>query len=141
MWKSVLLIGYLVVLGVYDIRKRAVPGVLLAVGMAVAVGISVWELGWEERQTMECMVSLLPGAFLLAVSWITGQVGSGDGILLLILGLALGWTECIFIFFISLFLASIVSVVLLLFHKVKRNARIPFIPFMTAASLIRALLM
>lgn len=123
---------YLSVCTVFDIRKKEIPLILLGVGMAAAVGVTIWRIGNGTVFAAQIIWSLLPGLFFLLVSWCTKEkVGYGDGILLLITGLMVGFYLCFTDLCISLFLSSFFGVLLLFFHKAQKNSRIPFVPFLT----------
>lgn len=89
---------------------------------------------------LECIIGLMPGLIFLLFAWLTKKVGYGDGWLLLILGFVLGYYQCVTILMISLLLASITAIILLVFYHVKRNTKLPFIPFLTAAICIKEII-
>ena len=123
---------FLCICTVFDIRKKEIPLILAGVGMAAAVGFTVWRIGNRSVFAAQILLSLLPGLFFLLVSWCTKEkVGYGDGILLLITGLVVGFYLCLTGLCISLFLSALFGVVLLFLHKAKKNSRIPFVPFLT----------
>lgn len=129
--KSAVLV-FLSICTVFDIRKKEIPLLLAGAGMAAAVGLTVWRIGNGSVFAAQIIFSLLPGLFFLLVSWCTKEkVGYGDGILLLITGLMVGFNQCFTGLCISLFLSAFWGVLLLLFHKAQKNSRIPFVPFLT----------
>ena len=132
MWKVVLLL-YLLVLSVFDWKEKRVPLVWLVLGLAVATGGELHRNCFGQGSLLKTMLGLVPGAFLLGVSFVTGKAGYADGMVMLIVGMAKGYKAGLFVLCIGLFLASVVSVILLLMRKVCRQTRIPFIPFLTAA--------
>ena len=85
----------------------------------------------DESLLCQLLAGLLPGIFLLILARITREaVGYGDGLILLFIGLSLGFWECIGIFFaglLGIFLAAVLA--LLLFGR-KKSLEIPFIPFL-----------
>ena len=77
------------------------------------------------------LAGLLPGIFLLVLAKITREaVGYGDGLILLFIGLSLGFWECIGIFFIGLLGVFLAAVLVALFFGRKKGLEIPFIPFL-----------
>ena len=123
---------FLSICTIFDIRKKEIPLILAGVGMAAAVGLTIWRIGDGSIFTAQILLSLLPGLFFLFVSWCTKEkVGYGDGILLLIIGLTVGFYQCLAGLCISLFLSAFFGELLLFLHKAKKNSRIPFVPFMT----------
>lgn len=130
MWRDVITAGWLLILSVIDIKKKSVPLWLLGIGaVETAVilltegfngGIDVWLL---------CR-SLFPGGVFLVTAAATGKAGYGDGIVLIMLGLMSGAKVCLLALTAGLFLIAIFSGALLALRKVKRNSRIPFLPFL-----------
>lgn len=131
MWRDVLTAGWLLVLSVMDIKKKSVPLWLLCVGavntavILLNEGLSGGIDGW-----LLCR-SLFPGAVFLVTAAATGKAGYGDGIVLLMLGLMSGAKVCLLALTVGLFLIAVFSGALLALRKVKRNSRIPFLPFLT----------
>ena len=123
---------FLSICTIFDIRKKEIPLILEGAGMAAAVGYTIWRIGNESIFAAQILLSLLPGLFFLLVSWCTKEkVGYGDGILLLITGLMVGFNQCLTGLCISLFLSAFFGVLLLFLHKAEKNSRIPFVPFLT----------
>lgn len=129
--KGIVLI-FLSICTVFDIRKKEIPLILAGAGMTAAVGFTIWRIENGSIYTAQILLSLLPGLFFLLVSWCTKEkVGYGDGILLLITGLMVGFYLCFTGLCISLFLSAFFGVLLLFLHKARKNSRIPFVPFLT----------
>ena len=85
------------------------------------------------------LLSLAPGAFLLAVSILTrGQAGAGDALLLCAAGTWSGAQSMLLCLFGALFFLSVLSVVFQLLKKPVRE--MPFVPFLLAGFLCQYLL-
>jgi leader peptidase (prepilin peptidase)/N-methyltransferase len=65
-----------------------------------------------------------------------GKIGLGDGILLCVTGLGLGFWTNAELFGIALSLAASVSVVLLIMRRADRKKSIPFVPFLLTGYVI-----
>lgn len=130
MWKDIITAGWLLVLSVMDIKKKSVPLWLLGIGVVntavilLTEGLSSGLDGW-----LLCR-SLFPGAMFLVTAAATDKAGYGDGIVLLMLGLMSGSEICLLALTAGLFLIAVFSGALLALRKVKRNSRIPFLPFL-----------
>lgn len=86
---------------------------------------------------LSCLAGTLPGIFLLTVGWATGQeVGYGDGIVLLVIGIYLGFSAGISIFLTALLLITPVSLFYIACKKAGRRKKLPFIPFLLAGYLL-----
>jgi len=135
MWMKVLLGLFLMLLSVLDLKEKRISGFFLVCG-SVLTGILLWfqirqgSIGW-----IEIFLGMLPGLFLLAVAWLSKGAGYADGIVLIWLGCLYGYKNGLLFLGSSLFLLALLSIVLLMFRKVKRNSQIPYIPFLTASFL------
>lgn len=77
------------------------------------------------------MCGLALGLSVVVLSKATGgKIGMGDGMLLCITGLGLGFWSNLELFAIALILAAIVSIFLLMLRLADRKKSIPFIPFL-----------
>ena len=76
--------------------------------------------------------SLIPGAFLLAISLCTREsIGYGDGWTVLALGILLGLWKCFVVVFAGFLFSAIFSLILLVLRRVNGKSRLPFLPFIT----------
>lgn len=139
MFGSVVTTGVLAVSCIYDIKNKRIPvWILLTGGVLALIGLLVegFLLGWAGA-LVSGGIALLPGAGLLALSFLTEKkVGVGDGLLLMVIGLAEGGEKVLLVFGTGLFLQSLVAVVLLLLKKAKKQTQIPFAPFLLAARMM-----
>ncbi len=116
---------------VNDVKKKEIPLPGIVLGSIVGLGIDLWQIANGNLSFAETGLAVLPGCFLLLISFITGEsIGYGDGLLLAVIGLFTGFNRCMIILCISLALISISSLALLCMQKVTRNSRLPFVPFL-----------
>lgn len=131
------MMGYLGILSIFDIRFKRVPAVLVSLGGLAALGYLVMtccENGTiMQAAVMEIAGECLPGLLMLAAAWLTGKVGYGDGCILMITGCILGSRKMAAVFAVSLFLTDLLAAALLLLHKKGKNDKLPYLPFLTAA--------
>lgn len=120
---------FLLALSIWDVRKRAVPSVVLWIGMTVAICFCLADLVTGNVQAAFCL-RLLPGIGMLLIAICTKKAGSADGMVLLMLGMLLGFYACVLVWWGSLCLMAVASMVLLGFKKVKRDSRLPYLPFL-----------
>ncbi|MCM1325799.1 MAG: prepilin peptidase [Bacteroidales bacterium] len=146
MWKFVMVLTYLVILSIMDIREKQVPVYLLGAGLLLAIFIGAGERVREEELAGALhlirviwkilpglLFGLLPGIFLLGMAWMSQKAGTGDGVVLMILGLFTDYHICIIVFSASLFLVSLFSICMMALRRAHGKTRLPYIPFLTAA--------
>ena len=132
MCKVVILLLYLLLLSIYDIRGLRVPALLLTIG-CIGIGINaVWELCTGQQTLLQSMLGVIPGILFLVIAWVSGKAGYADGIILIWIGIMCGYRDSFLVLAASLMLASTISIILLMLRKVNRQSRIPYIPFLAA---------
>lgn len=142
---------YLVILSIYDIRSRKVPVIWLVMGSLAAAVQIIWSVcpvctvseSSGNLQALWYSVWLLygrglllgcfPGLIMLCACFITGRVGSADGWVLLILGSVVSCGQIFAAFGCSMILIALAAGGLLVLKKVKKDDRLPYLPFLTAA--------
>lgn len=75
------------------------------------------------------------GAMLLVARLSHESIGYGDGVLLLLLGLVLGWQMALTVLLIAFVISSFYGLILLTFRKKSRKDRIAFVPFIAVSLL------
>jgi len=129
-------VAYLLILSIYDVRERKVPLVLLGIGGVFVVLQGIHYGRTDMLVWMQLLVGSFPGVFLLIVAWASKKAGYADGVVLMLLGMTEGYREGIVLLCVSLLLLSGLVILLLFLRKVKRNTRMPYIPFLTGAYLL-----
>lgn len=125
-------IAYLSVLSILDIRFRKMPVWLLVVGGIVGIGYQIWR--WVKGDSISIVLigsGVIVGLIFLVISKITGQaLGYGDGIIILILGIYLGFWDLSVVLMVAFFAASVMAMVLIVVKRGKRKRTMPFVPFL-----------
>ena len=126
---------------VTDCKRRKITLSVLLAGAAagcILSGIRIWQ-GTESA--WEMLAAILPAVCLESVVILTaGKVGSVDAGMLLVFGLLLGWKACVSILCMGCLLIGVVAgcgMGIGVFHQ---NSRLPFAPFLFAATVITQLL-
>ena len=128
MIKDVLLALYLVVLSVFDRKEKAVPIMLLGMGI---VGALFWMIyRGMQGNLYQSVLGLLPGLLLLVIAGATKKAGYADGIVLGIVGAVEGYKGGILIWGISMCAMSVCAIVLLCSKRASRETKLPYIPFL-----------
>ncbi len=121
---------YLIVMAVFDRRRKEIPLLPGILCFPVLAGVQIINgKGW-----LFLCSGLVVGIILYLLSKATeGAIGEGDALVYLLTGIALGFFRNVELLLCSLVLASFVSGFLLVFRRVGKKYRIPFIPFTTVA--------
>lgn len=110
-----------------DIRKREISLWITAVYGLAGITYSIR----TGRNVIDFLIPLSVGMFILACSILTrGQIGMGDGWLLLALGCMLRMESYIQMACIGMLLAAVCSGVLMLVFRKNRKTEIPLVPFL-----------
>lgn len=109
-----------------DIKKKEISLCTLIISGCVAV----LYLAAGELLTLEQIVaSILPGVVLLVMAFFSREnIGYGDGVAVLVLGLWTGGIFCMLTVGIGIFLAGFYAIFVLIFKKSQKQ--IPFVPFL-----------
>ena len=122
---------YLIVAAFTDIKMKYLNHWFLLAGIIPAILLRV---GVGSMSIPDTVGGLVLGAFFVAASWFSGgRLGKADGIILLYLGVALGFTGAATLAVIAFFLSALVMIVLMLMKKITMKGSIPFVPFLLAA--------
>lgn len=126
---------FLIILSICDIRERKIPVVFLTGGV---ISVIVYEAAVVAGggSLKAALLGAVPGIVITAAAFITGKIGTADGIVLAALGAINDYRSIVSIISISMVLMAVLSLLLLMFHKIKKNSELPYIPFVTAAYLI-----
>lgn len=123
---------YLIIAAWKDIKEKKVSVWLAGVFALLAVTFHMF----LEKGDIRWAAGVFPGLFLLGLAWVSGQaVGYGDGCVLTVIGLYLGFAAGISILMTGLLLLCPVSLGVLLWKK-DRKRTLPFVPFLLAGYLI-----
>lgn len=121
---------YLIPCTVMDIRDQNISLKAVLAGISGAFVWMILELVYRKLTWVDLIVSVIPGLLLMFLSVLgRGSIGTGDGIIILVLGLLMGCRTTMVILLTGLFLSAGWSVVLLIRKKAGRSSRIPMIPF------------
>lgn len=131
-----------------DVRKKEIPGVLLAGFALVGIAVQLWKIfakvpadGAMEISAVGWIAGGVAGILLAVASRLTGGgIGYGDAFAASVTGIWLGLVSMMEIFFLGLCLASVYSAWLFLVRNKERKYRIAFLPFLMGGCLIWLLL-
>lgn len=126
---------------VTDCIRQRIGAWTLWAGAAAGLCVTIHRLTEEGGNPAGVFASLVPAGMFLAMSLLTeGKIGKGDGLMLLVLGLLLGWRLCLSVLCTACLLAGILAGIGMLAGKLQRSSRLPFAPFLLAALVLTGLM-
>ncbi|MBQ8823166.1 MAG: prepilin peptidase [Lachnospiraceae bacterium] len=128
----VCLMLYFGLLSIWDVKRKEIPGKLLLSGLLTGLAYGILqEEGWL------VLMGIIPGVLLIFMGFLTREkVGYGDGVMVIILGLVLGWPDSFLVYMLAQFGVLLFAIGLLAVRKVPRDEQIPFAPFLAAGLFI-----
>ena len=131
------IIIWLLVMGIIDIKKKAVPLALLIIFSVMSILLKLVS-AIRDRQQIETVyfIFILIYAMVTIFVSVWGQMlGMADMIILGVLSFLAGIQKAVWVLLMALFLVSISAAILLVLKRVKAKDRIAFIPYMFLAYL------
>lgn len=123
----------------FDIKNKNIPIALFLLAGIVSLADLIIHgiLGSFTGIFLSRISGVIPGTLLLILSRLTlEKIGQGDGILLTILGLFIGFYSILVILCIGLFLQSLLACFLLIIKKADKQTKIPFVPFLLVGNIV-----
>lgn len=121
------MIGLLLVIAVIDYKKKEVASKALLLMIAL---VATNYLLYHPVSIQSLLGGLILGVLLYLISVITKEkIGKGDAYLIMVLGIYLGFSQVSLLLLYALTLCAILSGVLLIGKKVRREYRVAFVPF------------
>lgn len=115
-----------------DIRSKTISIWLPIIGIVASI-----LLMFSSKDIKSQVWGILFGLLMISVAFISNsRFGLGDGMMILVNGALNGIFFVIESLFIALILASVVGIILILFIKMNREYRLPFIPFLLIGTII-----
>lgn len=133
MIESVIVIFFLVLGSIWDVKKKSVPYMYLLlwgiVALVYLISNSLIKKNGDIWITM--LFGIIPGIVCLLISYVSReQIGYGDGWAILLMGALLGISRVMKLLLAAFSLLTVIAIVLLITKKAKRKSTIPFIPFL-----------
>lgn len=123
-----ILLGLLMLCSIQDLRTKKIGLWILILGGVMLCAVIPFQntIAFYDR-----IGGAAVGVTVILISLATGgKIGIGDGLLLCISGLGLGFWSNLELFALALFLAAIVSIALMTARLADRKKSIPFVPFL-----------
>lgn len=150
---SILILAYIffvisvfVVIFVYDFLYMEIPGILIWLGIGVAILFNLasdWKLDnfsagiFDVKTYSGILGATLAFIFFFSLAYGSKEkwMGMGDAYLAILLGLVLGGPQVLCALIIGFFLGAATGIVLILAGKKKMKSRLPLAPFLILGSL------
>ena len=132
--KIVVLGVFLLIEGIRDLQKHKVS--MITVMIAGILGV-IFQFGIIQENGLKIIGGIFIGIVLLLLAKMTREkIGYGDGWIFVVTGIYMGFRNNMYLLLLSLFLASLVSICLLVFKKVNKKTELPFVPFILPGYLL-----
>lgn len=140
---SFIITGFLIWGSVWDLKKKCIPFYYLYCFGGVVVCYLLIK-GLVKQNVEILLVALkgaIPGGISLLLSYVSKeQIGYGDGVVIVFIGMLLGISKVVGIFWIALLLLVFFSVCLLIAKKAKKKTEVPFLPFLLLGNILMSLI-
>lgn len=121
---------------VTDCARQKIERWVLIAGAATGIGMMIRRIWQGELAWYELLLAVLPGILLcLGSRGSGGKLGAGDGDMVIVLGLLLGWELCLAVLCLACFLTAAAAGFGLAAGRLTGSSRIPFAPFLLAATI------
>lgn len=95
---------------------------------------------FQEHTLTDMLGGAAVGIAVLLVAWLGREcIGIGDGIILVVSGVFLGFWKNVMLLLTALILAAITALFLIVVKRKERKYRLPFVPFLLVAYLMQLL--
>lgn len=133
----IVLVLYLIVCALMDIKEKKIPAGVLYIGLIVATVNFLVLLFCRERTIPDMILPILPGLSLVVFSKLSkGLMGEADGVILIIAGLFLTLLQTVLVLSFSFFFAFLAACILLFINKAGKKSQLPFIPFICISTIL-----
>jgi len=136
----IVLASLLIIISFIDLKKQIIPNIFIIVGMIMGIFFSL--LDFSVTLTNAVLGLLLGSGLLLLVELLSllvfkkEGIGSGDIILMGMIGLFLGWKTTLLSLLLSIYFGGIISMFLLITSRKMPGEYIPFGPFIGCGTLV-----
>ncbi len=138
MWREYYVAGLLFLNGIWDWKKREVCLISILVSLAAGAIGNFWE---QNLWSLEQMGGLGIGVGILLLAVFTrGAIGLGDGWLLCATGAMLGAVGNFALLWTGFLICALIQGIGILVGKTRLRTRVPFVPFLFLAQLLRMLI-
>lgn len=129
------LLGILAVTAYRDWKEQSI---CLYLPLAAGIAGVLLHVFCRENSLVDIFMGVSVGLVMLLVAWLGREcVGVGDGVMLMVSGVFLGFWRNLELLLTALFLAAIAALFLLIVKRKGKGYRMPFLPFLLVAYLFQ----
>lgn len=122
---------FLGLMSLFDIKSKRLPDVSVILSLVSAVLVRIAFKGLPLKSYVAAMVV---GVTFMLISYFTDEkIGYGDSLVILFIGILLGFENLLFIIFSALVMCLVTGVVMIIVNDGRKDLTLPFVPFMFAA--------
>lgn len=135
---KIIVLLFLVLCSTYDIKTKTIPlyFTLFILLIIAAINITLFHIS-----ILELIIPSTVGLGICLLSMFSSQsIGSGDGLIFVIIGLSTTLNNCLNILLIALIFSSIFSTIMIIFFKKDKHYTFAFVPFISVAYIIALLI-
>ena len=135
MYGKLLFLGIASLMAYADWKEQKISLVMLLSGGAAGILV---QLAFREQTAAEVICGAGIGGLVLMLALVSREaVGAGDGMILIVAGIILGFLGVLELLMTALLLTGIAALFLLVVKRKGRAYRLPFVPFLLAAYLLQ----
>ncbi len=135
MYGKLLFLGIASLMAYADWKEQKISLVMLLSGGAAGILV---QLAFREQTAAEVICGAGIGGLVLMLALVSREaVGAGDGMILIVAGIILGFWGVLELLMTALLLTGIAALFLLVVKRKGRAYRLPFVPFLLAAYLLQ----
>ena len=120
----------IVICAFQDFIQKKISLIWIVMGMMFGIGLIVCEYVNGKSFRISDIFYLIPGVLLIVIACVSSQVGLGDGLTVLMLGLYYPSSLSILILVLAFFFLYIFTLCSFVLGKTRKNTQIPFAPFL-----------
>jgi len=124
-----IMLGVLAGFSVYDLRWKKVNVSAVALFGIAVIAYRIY----GKTAIPELLAGLIPGIGLLLISFVTKEsIGTGDGLVLCVIGMFCGMKQTAAVLGMALILSAVLAMVLLVCKRAGKKTELPFLPCLCA---------
>lgn len=129
--KGTIVLGLFAVTAYRDWKEKSI---YLYIPIIAAIVSVILHLVYRDNSLVDMLSGAGIGAVMILIAWVSKEsVGIGDGVMLMVSGLFLGFRANMELFITALLLAGVAALMLMVGMRKERSYRMPFIPFLLVA--------